>query len=336
MKVITSYFGNRILKHVESDMARLADEGFTGVVHTFSENDHRFYSGSFKDIVRVSHKAGLDVDLDPWGVGGVFGGEAFSAWISEHPDSMQVSPNGQVRPLACLNSKAFREYMMAWVKSAHESGADGLFWDEPHLYISKKDEEHQRAWTCACETCRKLFRDKFAMDMPEILSPEIHKFRSFTITDFLREMLMYGKSYGMRNTICLLPAEFTRDDSLVWDDVAGLKGIDVISTDPYWLLAKKDVHDFVSYYSLRIRRLSEIFGLEGQIWILGFRIPSGREGEIARAIETAYGAGIRNLAIWGFDACAQMSYLNCENPEKAWNIAVETFGKFSRKGALSG
>jgi hypothetical protein len=34
-----SYFGVRIPRHVRCDMADLAARGYTGVLHTFSEND---------------------------------------------------------------------------------------------------------------------------------------------------------------------------------------------------------------------------------------------------------------------------------------------------------
>ena len=38
-----SYFGVRILRHVARDMEDLVRRGFTGVLHTFSENDLAYY-----------------------------------------------------------------------------------------------------------------------------------------------------------------------------------------------------------------------------------------------------------------------------------------------------
>ncbi|MCX7765746.1 MAG: hypothetical protein N2246_03455, partial [Candidatus Sumerlaeia bacterium] len=78
MELGVSYFGNRILRYVEQDMRTLARLGCTFVVHTFSENDFYFYRGTMQEIVALSHAAGLTVYLDPWGVGKVFGGEAFT------------------------------------------------------------------------------------------------------------------------------------------------------------------------------------------------------------------------------------------------------------------
>ncbi len=94
MLVATSYFGNRILRHVRMDVRRLRNEGFDIVVHTFSENDLRFYRKSVRDIVEVTKETGMRVWIDPWGIGGVFGGEAFSDAALHHRNWLQVAADG--------------------------------------------------------------------------------------------------------------------------------------------------------------------------------------------------------------------------------------------------
>src|SRR2546422_722006 len=44
-----SYFGVRIVRHVRRDMADLAGRGYSGVLHTFSENDlaYRAFGGGW-------------------------------------------------------------------------------------------------------------------------------------------------------------------------------------------------------------------------------------------------------------------------------------------------
>jgi hypothetical protein len=335
VKIISSYFGNRILKHIASDMKQLAREGFTGVVHTLTENDLKYYAKSFQDIVSVSHDAGLDVDIDPWGVGMVFGGEAFSNWIAENPDQMQVSRDNCPKPLACLNSEKFRSFMHQWIDCAKDSGAEGLFWDEPHLYIPRKNDP-ENSWTCTCPKCRELFREKFGHDFPNSFSDEVIEFQGWTIKSFLQEMLLRGRNAGMRNTVCILPKEFVRHDPLKWEEVAGLEGVDIISTDPYWLISGSDVVSFVKSYSRLIKQLADSNGIEPQIWIQGFRVPSGREHELKTAIETVYSEGIRNLAIWGFEACGQMSFLACDNPDLVWETAVKAFRDVTKKPGSDG
>jgi hypothetical protein len=329
MKTYSSYFSNRILKHVANDMKELASDGFTGVVHTFSENDFRYYSQSFIDIAKASHDAGLDVDIDPWGVGRVFGGEAFSAWIAENPDAMQVSIDGSHKPLACLNSDNFLSFMRKWLDAAVQTGTDGIFWDEPHLYIPKRNDP-ESSWTCACDKCRKLFSEMFNTDFPDTRTSQVEQFHAWTLKNFLARMLKLGKDAGMRNTVCLLPKEFAPNDPLDWSDIASLDTVDIIATDPYWLIAKRDVEDFVRTYSRRIKELADLNNIEPQIWIQAFRVPSGRENELSRAVEIAVEEGIENLAVWGFNACADMSYLRCDNSELVWDIVKKAFNNIKK------
>jgi len=58
MSIGTSYFGNRVLRHVAADMEGLAADGFTGVLHTYSENDLAYYRESMGRVVEASHAAG--------------------------------------------------------------------------------------------------------------------------------------------------------------------------------------------------------------------------------------------------------------------------------------
>src|SRR2546423_3878780 len=85
-----SYFGVRIVRHVRRDLADLAARGFSGVLHTFSENDFAYYRGTMREIVEASHDVGLTVQASPWGLGRTFGGEAESRWGTFHPEEGQV------------------------------------------------------------------------------------------------------------------------------------------------------------------------------------------------------------------------------------------------------
>jgi len=63
----TSYFGVRIVRHARRDMADLATRGYTGVLHTYSENDLEYYRGTMREIVEASHAVGLTVQVEPVG-----------------------------------------------------------------------------------------------------------------------------------------------------------------------------------------------------------------------------------------------------------------------------
>jgi hypothetical protein len=82
----TSYFGVRIPRHVERDMADLAALGYRGVTHTLTENDLAYYRETMRELVAASHRAGLWVQASPWGLGRTFGGEAESRFVTFHPE----------------------------------------------------------------------------------------------------------------------------------------------------------------------------------------------------------------------------------------------------------
>src|SRR5439155_22181461 len=103
MRAGCAYFGVRVPRHAARDMDELAALGYTAVLHTFSENDLAHYRATMTEIVAASHRAGLEVQASPWGVGGTFGGEAESRFAAQHPQAFQVAEVGRRLPLACLN-----------------------------------------------------------------------------------------------------------------------------------------------------------------------------------------------------------------------------------------
>ena len=122
MKLGCSYFGNRILKHAKVDMQELVDMGCTYVVHTFNENDMVFYHKNIGEMVALSHELGLEVHIDPWGVGKVFGGESFSNFVMQNPDAVQMVSDGKPAGMACPNHPKFRAFMREWTDAAVETG----------------------------------------------------------------------------------------------------------------------------------------------------------------------------------------------------------------------
>ncbi|MBI4008325.1 MAG: hypothetical protein HY354_07480, partial [Planctomycetes bacterium] len=85
------------------------------------------------------------------------------------------------------------------------------------------------------------------------------------------------------------------------------------------------VKDFVGTVSRQVIDLCKKYNKEAQIWIQGFRVPSGKENEVSEAIQTAYDAGIRNIATWSFEAGACMSYIKSERPSIVWEKVVEKY-----------
>src|SRR6266404_3653913 len=147
-----SYFGVRIVRHVRRDLADLAARGFSGVLHTFSENDFAYYRGTMREIVEASHDAGLAVQASPWGLGRTFGGEAESRFVTFHPDECQVLDDGRRVAGACLNSQVYRAFCKEWADAVLEDGVDFVFWDEPAWMVpAHVGIDDPARWSCICD-----------------------------------------------------------------------------------------------------------------------------------------------------------------------------------------
>ncbi len=329
MELGVSYFGNRLLKHVEQDMRSLKNMGCTYVVHTFSENDFAFYRGTMKEIVEICHGEGLRVYIDPWGVGKVFGGEAFTEFALKNPHILQILNDGKPAPMACPNHPDFRQFMKDWIDAAVETGAEVLFWDEPHFYISTWMGGRPNTWGCYCPKCKEKFRSKYDKDMPQKESEELDKFRQESLHDFLEEMIIYTHTLARKNALCVLPQRIGKPVKQQWDSFASISGLNIFGTDPYWYGSDKDVAEFVGNHSRLVAETCvDHKNLEGQIWIQGFKVPAGRENEIEIAFDVAVNAGIRNIAVWGFEACASMSSIRPDKPDVVWDIITRCFEKY--------
>ena len=320
MKYGVSYFGNRILKHVEEDMKELKEIGFDVIVHTFSENDHKFYFRTMKDIVKLTKNLGMEVWIDPWGVGGVFGGEAFSNFLIENPSEWQITNRGRAVGSACLNSPKFREYMKRWLEAAVETGANAVFWDEPHFHILK---DFPKEWTCRCERCKEKFKEIYGHDMPEEFTEEVSNFRNKTIEDFFEEVLSYSKKLGMKNVICFLPFESELFGLKDYESIAKIEYVDNIGSDPYWMAFKLEMNSFLKETTQKILKLSSKYGKENHMWLQAFKIPRGREEDIVKGAKILKKENVETVLFWGVFACKHISSIAPDDPEKAWEVVKQ-------------
>ena len=155
-------------------MADLAARGYSGVLHTFSENDFAYYRGTMGEIVEASHAVGLAVQASPWGLGRTFGGEAESRFVAFHPDECQVLDDGRRVAGACLNSPAYRAFCKEWADWVLECGADSVFWDEPAWMVpAHVGIDDPARWTCRCPHCA----ERYGEPVPAELTPDVQAFR---------------------------------------------------------------------------------------------------------------------------------------------------------------
>jgi N-acetylmuramic acid 6-phosphate etherase len=321
MPIGVSYFGNRILRHAAADMDDLAARGFTGVLHTMSENDLTYYRDTIGRLVEISHAAGLFVQVGPWGVGRTFGGEAESLFVANHPHVGQVLDSGRSVAAGCLNSAAYREFVRSWAAAAVETGADRIFWDEPHWAHPAHFDEPLERWGCRCDRCVRRWCDETGDDdMPAELTADVRVFRERCLVEFLGELTAYVASLGGCSTVCLLPHTSGSLGVADWSAIARLPGLATLATDPYWKAFNEPVSPFVTEFSERVAQQAAAAGVESQIWIQGFRLGPEDADDIHAAVAAARAAGVDDLWTWGYEACGHMSYLGTKDPDRVWEI----------------
>ncbi|RLG43624.1 MAG: hypothetical protein DRN81_06155, partial [Thermoproteota archaeon] len=202
----TSYFGNRNVDLVIEDLKAIKANSCNAVLHTLAEEDVEYYLDTMKKIVAESHRLGLIVYVNPWGYGGTFGGESYSSFMACNIKARQVDNCGNILPAACLNAPSYREHLKRWVDAAAYVKADVVFWDEPHFYSWHREDCHLPAklkggFSCRCDTCRKLFGERFGKDMPSQLTDEIIQFKSESMINFLKATTSYAREKGLKNSV---------------------------------------------------------------------------------------------------------------------------------------
>jgi hypothetical protein len=325
-KTGASYFGNRNPRHFLIDLEEMISHHCNFIVHTFSENDQLFYQGTMAELVEHSKGAGLEVYLDPWGVGRVFGGEAFSDYALKNRSNCQKLFSGEPAPAACFNSPDFAEFMMKWIDDAVTLGAEVMFWDEPHFFSASLKGDAGQNWACTCDNCRKKYKIFYGENFPSAANEDFFRFREDAMVEFLATLCAYAKTKNVRNCVCLLPMKEKVYGVADWEKVAQMPGIDILATDPYWISLDRNL-DYVDENVKRMTKLAQRYGIEAQIWIQNFKIPKGRESEILEAMAIAYAHGVRNFAAWSYYGTAYMSYLKCDNPKEVWDLLGEVYGK---------
>lgn len=331
MELGVSYFGNRILKHFLEDLKDIKAHHCTYVIHTFSENDHLFYKESMREIVQATKDAGLGVWVDPWGVGRVFGGEAFSNFTGQNPDSVQIANDGIPTHAACPNAPKFREFMAKWIDDAKYIGAEVLFWDEPHFYLPSWLGGRPGTWACTCQHCRAKWEERHpGTAFPTEITPEFLDAREDWLFDFLQFLINRTAEAGLKNALCLLPHDDAHKGAAEnWEKAARMDNIDIIGTDPYWCFDHVDrgVVEFVTPFTQKLMKVAKEHNLHAHMWLQGFRIPDGREEELRTAMKIFVDEGCRDIAVWGFLACKHISWIRPANPDLVWQIVGEEFGK---------
>ena len=323
-----SYFGVRNPQHFQRDLDDIARLGFTYIVFTFSENDHRFYQGSVAACVRLTQEQGLRAYVDPWGVGGMFGGEAFTERGAWDLEGQQWRSDGRPLPLLCPDSDAARTYLSRWIDTvADVLHADAIFWDEPHFYLPFGEARAQGLWACCCARCKARFTAAYGEPFPGVETPDVRRAKQAAIADLLGEVTTVAGDKGLRNIVCLLTDPDTLDDlESKWQPYAAMPHIDVLAADPYPLFFGRDVATTRVFCDV-LQRLGDRYGKATQMWVQGFRVAPGMEPLLGQEMRLMAACGIRDIAMWSYLATAYMSSHACARSEQVWRVFTQTMAE---------
>ena len=325
-----SYFGVRNPQHFQRDLDDIASLGFTYIVFTFSENDHRFYQGSMAECVRLTQERGLRAYVDPWGVGGMFGGEAFTERGAWDLEGQQRRSDGRPLPLLCPNSDEARSYLSRWIDTvADVLQADAIFWDEPHFYLPFGEARAQGLWACCCARCKERFTSVYGKPFPGTETPHVRQAKQAAIADLLGDMTTMAGEKGLRNIVCLLTDPDTLDDlESKWEPYATMAHIDVLAADPYPLWHGRDVAT-TQVFCEALQHLGKRYGKATQMWVQGFRVRQDAAPLLGQEMRLMAASGIHDIAMWSYLATAYMSSHACAQSEQVWRVFTQTMAELN-------
>ena len=326
-----AYLGNRVPAHAARDVDEISGV-CDYIVHTVSETDIAYHKSALGKIFEHCRRRKLEIWADPWGVGGVFGGETFSHYLVRHRDAWQVLSDGQIAPQACLNRPELSHLLKEWILTVRDMGAQVVFWDEPHLHWDI-DAELRGVFSCACPRCAELFEKQFRQKMPKRLTIEVQTFRLQTFRNFMSELMRFAHSKGLRNALCVYAITGLPAYETLWDAAAGLHDLDIFGCDPYWRFNAQagPPEKKVGFFAKKTVESATDYHKASQIWIQAMKFASGREVEIGTAVKEAAQQGTDYIAAWSYDGGEILDNVLSENPEAVWKAVKKAFTQL-RKG----
>lgn len=187
----------------------------------------------------------------------------------------------------CICEPELENLLLNWLDTVAEAGVQRVFWDEPELSC----EDHN-------------------------LSLEL-------IDRFSQEAVSRGINW---NASCIRSRDASIDLS---GEVASMIAINEIAVAPYPFHplnngVKKTADEVIkgiAPWFQRIKSSADAHNVQAQAWLQGFNISRENMPVLERYMQEIEKAGIGNIAVWGYNACASVTHLNppsAESPEIVW------------------
>ena len=319
-----AYYGVFSPNKAIADYRDMSEHGINSILFAISEFDYHFWYRGLVKVIEKAKEMGFRVYITLWGWGGVFKGEPPSVYLHKNVEGRQLSAlEGKSLDAACPNNEEFKEYVIASVERlSEEISADYLLLQEPAYKILKHEN-----WSCRCEQCKSLFKDKYGYEMPKKLSQEVIEFREMSLIRFIREVAQAIKRIDKdkKVALCLPPKLETRLGIKNWESVLEVKELDMLGISLYqeyisFREKAEDVQNLIKFLKLKFLDNKK----ESLALVQGFNIPKGSEEGVVKLIRFLSSIEFTSVIIWSYRA-GEGSLLESGDPEKLWGLIGKVY-----------
>jgi hypothetical protein len=114
-------------------------------------------------------------------------------------------------------------------------------------------------------------------------------------------------------------------------EIARIPGVAEFGTDPYWQAFEVEGREkrdrFIDDHTSAAMNASQAAEIQTMMWIQAFRVQGAQEDDLLTGTQRLLSHRPETVAVWGFEACAHMSSLACENPRRLWRRLVHLLGQ---------
>ncbi len=296
----------------------MREAGIAFLVVPVSEELARFHAAGIQQLIQQARALGLEVWLDPWAWGGIFGGEAHSRVILKLPRQRDIA--GVELPAACPSAEQTARELHAFLRELTHWGADGIFLDEPHFYLQTPYPERRPVEACFCEACEATAQALWGASLAELPREARMTLQGFQLARLLRKAT---KELDGRWTLCVLPPELGGNP--LFPEFAALfreMGWQ-IAVDPYFHLVQEEPLSFVERWVEFLLRADP----GGWLWVPGFLLRERDLPVLENVLALAEKRGLRRVAFWSFRGTQAHARLSTAASRKAWQIFARAFLK---------
>ena len=307
MRTGVSYMGHQDPQYIEADLGEMKGLQLDDVLLAAQENDFLYFPGKLRYTSEIARDLGLRPVAIFWGALNLFGGGRSSQFLLEHPEGLQVGLDGSHRSAGCYVNPVCTYQIEHMIERIAELGFQGYFVDEP---TPLRD--------CYCPSCRTRYQEWYGGSLASAPDEKREGFRQKCVIKYVRTISDYCKAHhpALETMSCLMPC-----DRSMWEQAAGIKSLDNLGTDIYWVNNDNNVEDMVPL----LRQMEGICTRSNKIhheWLQCWDVNRGKEQRILEQGNVLVREQPDALYVWAWKGQVGTSE-SCDDPETAWSCACD-------------